>query len=111
MLPKPQRLNLKKTFKWVAAGRKTETLSLKLFYRAGNNPQALVGIATSKNYFKKSHQRNRAKRLASKAVEEVYPTLPNNLNLVIMPKAEILEKSSQEVSEELKNVQYIFNNY
>lgn len=108
MLQKNQRLNLKKDFKKVASGQKKETHSLKFFYLFLDNPQPLVGIANSKNYFKKAHDRNRARRLTSKAVETLYPSLNKNLNLVIMPKSQVLEKNLEQLIKEVESVKDLF---
>lgn len=108
MLPKSKRLNLKVSFKWVASGNKSETPSLKLLFREGENIFPLVGIAMSSKTFNKASLRNRAKRLASAAIEEVYSTLKKNINLVIMPKYTCLEKKPEDLIRELKNVKNIF---
>lgn len=105
MLPKSKRLNLKKDFKWVAQGKRLETVNFKLFFRYGENTQPKVAVATSSQLFKKATQRNKAKRTAFKALQEVYPALQRGTNLVIMPKSAVLEKSVKELTEELKNVQ------
>jgi len=107
MLPKSQRLNLKKDFKWVAAGQKLETKYLKLFIRTGDNVIARVGIAVSGKSFKKAHERNRAKRLVAEAFHKTYDSLPNTVNIVALPKAGILEVKSGlvllDLEETLKN--------
>lgn len=94
MLPKSQRLNLKKDFKWVAGGKKLETRYLKLFLKMGDNQYPRLGVALSSNIFKKSSQRNRAKRLASAAFEALYLKLPQSANIVALPKAGILSVKS-----------------
>lgn len=104
MLPKSQRLNLKKDFKWVASGQKNQTPSLKLWWQLGQNSSPKVGIALSTKEFKKAHDRNRARRLASEAIQKLYSSLKENLNLVIMPKAQVLKKTPQELIEEIKHV-------
>ena len=108
MLPKSQRLNLKTSFKWVASGKHLQTPSFKLMVKFSDNPLPLVGIALSKDQFKKAVDRNRARRLTSKAIEGLYPSLLNRLNLVIMPKAVVLEKSPDQLSNELKNVKDLY---
>lgn len=97
MLPKESRLNLKKDFKWVASGKKSENQILKLFLRLGDNQTPRVGIATSSKVFKKAVQRNRARRLISQALRNVYSTLPSGLNMIILPKQEILDKRPDEI--------------
>lgn len=86
MLPKSQRLNLKKDFKWVASGKKLESKYLKLFIREGENQTARIGIALSSKNFKKATDRNRAKRVTSQAFQSLYLNLPNNTNIVALPK-------------------------
>lgn len=105
MLSKEKRLNLKKDFKWVASGKKLETRYVKLFVKLGNNPPAggpKVGIASSGRTFKKASQRNRARRLISAAFEVLYPSLPENLNIIALPKSGILDVKSQDVLSDLE---------
>lgn len=111
MLPKAKRLNLSKNFSWVASGAKRETDSFKLFFRQGENPVALVGIALKGVFFKKSHERNKARRISSQAIEKLYPNLPNHLNLVIMPKAGVLNKKSEDLAKEIESVKDLFNSH
>jgi len=94
----------------VAAGKKIETPLFKLFIRSGENKLPLVGIANSKNQFRKAHERNRARRLVSQALQEIYPTLKEDLNLVIMPKSILLEKSVDDVKKGLVDVKAIYKN-
>lgn len=104
MLPKEKRLNLSKSFKWVSSGKRFQTNSFNLMVKYSDNPQPLVGIALSKAQFKQAHDRNRARRLTSKAIEELYSSLNHGLNLVIMPKGSVLDKSPEELIQELKDV-------
>lgn len=98
MLSKSKRLNLKKNFKWVAAGSSISDSLIKIFYRYGQNEAPLVGIALSKSSFKKAVERNRARRLVSTAIETFYQNLPMSINLVFMPRTAVLEKGSQELA-------------
>lgn len=104
MLPKPQRLNLKKDFKWVAAGKKLETKYVKLFIRFGDNEIPKAGIAVSSKTFGKSSARNRARRLTSAAFEILYNTFPKGINILALPKAGILEVKSQDVLSDLEGI-------
>ena len=97
MLPKPQRLNLKKDFKFVASGKRLDTKLLKLFVRTGDNKWPRVGIALSSKHFKNATDRNRAKRLVSFAFESIYVELPANINIVALPKPGILIVKSKYV--------------
>lgn len=104
MLPKSKRLNLKKDFKWVATGKKVETKFLKLFLRTGDNQTPRVGIATSSKSFRKSSERNRARRLASFAFEALYPKLPSTINIVALPKVGITSVKSQDALSDLEGI-------
>lgn len=103
MLAKSQRLNLSQVFKFVTAGSRRETATLKLFWRQTEGDVALVGIALAKKNLRKATQRNKAKRLISQAIEQLYERLQPGLNLVIMPKSEILQRSVEELKAELEN--------
>lgn len=105
MLPRYKRLNLKKDFKRVASGKKIELKYATLFIKFGENPPSggpKAGIALSGKYFKKAVDRNRARRLTSKALEEIYSRLPDNVNIVALPKQTILGVKSDEVFLELE---------
>lgn len=104
MLPRDKRLNLKKDFKWVAAGKKIETRFAKLFINSGENTFPKIGIAGSSKNFKKATNRNRARRLVSNAFESLYPSLPPTINIVALPKQGVLEVKSSEVLQDLEEV-------
>ena len=108
MLAKSQRLNLKKDFKWVAAGKKVESKYLKLFIRIGeNNPPAggpRVGIALSSKTFKKATERSRVKRLVSQAFQSTIYHLPSTINIVALPKSSILDVKSGDVLLDLEAI-------
>lgn len=113
MLPRESRLNLKKDFRWVAAGQRAENGLAKIFFRFGDNPLPRIGIATSKANFKKAVERNRARRVISKGFEDLYNFLPPGLNIVILPKVDVLKLKSEGVTEVLKKSlaeKGIFNN-
>lgn len=97
MLPKFQRLNLKKDFKRIAAGKKLETKYLKLFVKMGDNEFPKVGIAVSAKVFKKATERNRARRVVSAAFESLYSGLPATINIVALPKAGVIEVKSGDI--------------
>ncbi len=109
MLPKSRRLNLKKDFKWVATGLKKETPSFKLMWKLADQDFPRVGIALNSSHFKKAVLRNRARRLTSTAIQELYSSLNKKLNLVIMPKLGILEKKPSELEKELIDVKDLYN--
>lgn len=102
MLSKDKRLNLKISFNFVAQGQKSETNISKLFFREGEDEKSLVGIALKTEYFKKAVDRNRARRLTSWAMEQLYSKLMPKLLLVLMPKTDVLKFSSKEILEVLE---------
>lgn len=102
MLPTAKRLNLKKDFKWVASGKKIESKFAKIFIKIGENSFPRIGIATSGKVFKKATDRNRSKRLISKAFEILYPTLPSDINIVALPKDGVINVKSDEVLQDLE---------
>jgi len=108
MLPKSQRLNLKKSYNFVSVGKRVETANMRVMFREGENEVPLIGIALTTKYFKKATLRNRAKRLVSTAIQTLYPRLRKGLNLVIMPKSQILDKKPEQLVEELKNVKDLY---
>lgn len=103
MLPKSKRLNLSKDFKWVISGKKLETKYLKLFVKMGDNQIPRIGIAVSGKSFKKATQRNRAKRVVSAAFEALYSSLPSTINIVALPKKEVLDVKSGDVLLDLES--------
>ena len=100
MLPKRQRLNLKKDFKRVAEGAKLNTKYLKLFIKMGDpltGQGPKIGIAVSGESFKKAHERNRAKRLVAQAFQSTAYCLLPTANIVALPKEGILSVKSSDV--------------
>lgn len=102
MLSKDKRLNLKTSFNFVIKGQKAENSLYKMFFRLGDSLQPMVGIALKKDYFKLAVDRNRARRLTSKAMEVLYPKLKEKVNLILMPKTDVLKLSSGEIKVFLK---------
>lgn len=111
MLSKDKRLNLGKDFKWVASGKKLETKYLKLFVKLGDNELPKIGIATSGKVLGTATHRNRARRIVSAVFEALYSKLPNNINIVALPKAYTLEVKSGDIlldlEENLRNEKII----
>lgn len=103
MLQKSQRLNLKTNFRWVASGKSLTSTNFKLFYRLGENENPLVGVSIVSAQFKKANIRNKAKRIMFELARESYSQLHKNLNLVIMPKAQVLDLPPEILSQEFKN--------
>ncbi len=97
MLPKHQRLNLKKDFKWAVSGKKLETKYLKIFVSFGENQIPKIGIAVSGKVFKKAVERSRARRLTSAAFEALYLSLPPRINILVLPKSGVINVKSGDV--------------
>lgn len=102
MLPKSSRLNLKTSFKWVRSGRSLDDKYARIFIKEGNNQTAKIGISTSSKVFKSAVDRNRSRRLISKAIEGLVDKLPSNLNVIFLPKEIVIKSSSDEVYTSLK---------
>lgn len=105
MLPKNKRINLRIEYKSVVSGAlRKEGRFLSLFLKTGEGDLPRVGISLSGKTFKKAHERNRARRLVSSAVESLYALLPTNANIIITPKPEILSQKSDVVKEDLRQI-------
>lgn len=107
MLPKSQRLNLKITFRWVAGGKYCVSRSFKLFYRFGENVEPKVGVSIASAQFKKATLRNKAKRICFNMAKKYYHQLHKGVNLVIMPKAQVLDLPETDLDKEFN---YAFSN-
>lgn len=103
MLPKSQRLNLKKDFKWVASGKKIDSKYLKLFLKIGDEVVPKIGVAVSSKIFKKATERNRVKRVIFAAFEPLYAKLPERINIVALPKVSIVDVKSGDVLLDLED--------
>ncbi len=107
MLPKSKRLNLKTDFKRLISGKFIDSKYAKLYIKLENNEFPKVGIATSSKIFKKAVERNRARRLISSAIEPLYKKLPQNINILVLPKISILSVKSGDI---LLNLEEILEN-
>lgn len=103
MLSKSRRLNLKTNFRFVASGKSVTSKNFKLFYRLGENENPLVGVSIVSAQFKKATLRNKAKRICFKLAQDFYDQLPNNINLVIMPRAQVLDLPYETLSQQFQN--------
>lgn len=103
MLSKEKRLNLKTNFRWVASGNSITSKNFKLFYRLGENHHPLIGVSIISAQFKKSTLRNEAKRICFEMAGKNYDQLHKNLNLVIMPKNQVLEIPPEQLDLEFKH--------
>lgn len=103
MLSKQQRLNLKTSFRFVASGKSFTSGNFKFFYRLGENQSPLIGVSIVSAQFKKANLRNRAKRICFKLAGDSYDQLHKNLNLVIMPKAQVLDLPPEQLKQEFQN--------
>jgi len=108
MLSKNRRLNLRKEYRYVTSGRKFMTPSLTVFSRRADLVEPMVGIALAKAKFRQATDRNRARRLTSKAIEQLYSSLRPDMKLVIIPKSQVLDKTPDELKGELEDVKDLF---
>ncbi len=102
MLPHPQRLNLKKDFKWVVSGKFLDFKFAKIYIKLGDNKDPKFGIAISSKNFKQATDRNRARRIMSSAIQPLYSRFPQSLNMILLPKTAILSVKSGDVLLELE---------
>jgi len=84
MLPKHQRLNLKTDFTRVIKGRRFETPHFIVYSKPTDQDIVKVGISIRTKNFGKAHNRNRARRLTSEAIQKLFPLLHLNQDLIIM---------------------------
>ena len=103
MLSKENRLNLKTSFRWVAQGKSFTSQNFKLYYRLGENNHPLVGVSIVSAQFKKSNLRNQAKRIMFDLSVNNWDQLHKNLNLVIMPRNQVLDLPLDVLDTEFKN--------
>ncbi len=110
MLKKSQRINLSQDFKRIASvGKRIHSPHFSIFILKNElNSPPLVGIALAKKEFRRSHQRNRARRLMSEAVFRNYDRLSKGMELVIMPKAGVLQSSAEELTNEFSTISYLY---
>ncbi|MES2121700.1 MAG: ribonuclease P protein component [Chlamydiota bacterium] len=69
-------------------------------YRRGNTRQPKLGITVSRK-FGKAHERNRFKRVLREAFRQLYPRLPEDLEINISPRNPHIELSKQAMLREL----------
>lgn len=103
MLSKSQRLNLKTSFRFVASGKSFTSKNFKIFYRLGENENPLIGVSVVSAQFKKANLRNQAKRIIFDLAKNHYDKLHKNLNLVIMPRPQVLVLPKDELESEFAN--------
>ena len=103
MLSKENRLNLKTSFRWVAQGKSFTSQNFKLYYRLGENEHPLVGVSIVSAQFKKSNLRNQAKRIMFDLSMNNWDQLHKNLNLVIMPRSQVLDLPVKQLDDEFKH--------
>lgn len=108
MLPKSKRLNLKKDFKEVISGPRFDSGYFTLYIKPSEDKDPKIGVALAKKNFKTAVERNKAKRICFQIFQNHYSNLHRYINLVIMPKAAILEKPLVNVEKELLNVEGLF---
>lgn len=106
MLPKRLRLNLTKDFQRIASGKRTDTADFTFLVKQSIDGQTRIGVAISKKRgFTKAVSRNTAKRRTMQAIEKFLAVLPKGLEIVIMPKQTMLDRSMEELEKEVKSVQ------
>lgn len=101
MLPKNKRLNLKTEFKRVRLGKTINTPLLKLIIKKEGSGPTRIGVAITTSLFKKSHQRNKVKRVVFSAFENIYSQLPEGLSIIALPKQRVIDVKSDDLIKDL----------
>ncbi len=104
MLPKHQRLNLKTEFSRVIKGKRFESPNFTLYLQSSSSDIPRVGISIRTKNFGKAHNRNRARRMTSQAIQNLYKDLLKSQDLIIMPKSGVLEIPVDLLTKEIANV-------
>ena len=87
LFPKSARILKRSHFQKVSRNRAKWTGTfLVVVYRRGHAPCAKLGITVTKR-FGKAHERNRFKRLVREAFRHLYPAIPSDLEMNILPQS------------------------
>lgn len=104
MLPMSNRLTKSKDFKRVfEKGRYLKGHSLALKFEKNGLDKSRFGFVVGLKVSKKSATRNRTKRQLRAIIQDMLKKIKNGYDVIIVARPEILEKSYQEIKEELKN--------
>jgi len=102
--PKSARLLLRAQYKYFHRN------SIRLFgeqisidIRQGKSISAKLGITVSRK-FGKAHHRNRFKRVVREAFREIYLSLPQNLEMNVIPRKNGVSTSKQAVIDDLQSL-------
>lgn len=104
MLPKKNRLNLKKeTFFKRKNNLFYNGFLFGVSFLKENSQPSKFAFLVSKKIDKRATKRNRIKRLLAAAVREFLPQIKDGFKFVFLVKKEILDKDFWEIKKEVKN--------
>jgi len=106
MLPKKNRLDLKRELFWIRRGGRVingEYFNF-LFQKVADFCPPSFAFVISKKVEKKATKRNKIKRLLSEAVRNFLPQIQPGVKGVFFVKKEILEKKFTEIKAEIENI-------
>ena len=101
MLPKENRLDLKRTFSYLKRnGRSYKSPLFVALYRPTTGEKTQVGFVLSK---KMGHAvaRNRMRRILAEAFSSVWPSLPPHLEIAVVGRIQLTDKKSTDITSEV----------
>jgi ribonuclease P protein component len=72
-----------------------------------SSPNSRFAILLSKKTAKKAVDRNKIRRAISNSIQGSLPLLPQNHDIILIPKKDILGKTAEEITKDLNHVQNI----
>lgn len=104
MLPKENRLKKKKDFQKVfSSGEMVQGETVGVLF-SKTKDKTRVGIVVSSKVSKKAVERNRVRRAVQESFRKFLPRITQPLDIVVLVKKKILEKSAVEVENDLEQV-------
>lgn len=105
MLKRLYRVTKDKEFQAIyRRGRFQSTALFSINYLPGKKNVSRVGIVVSKKITKKATERNLIKRRIREVVQEIYPTIKNNYDIVISVKKPVMDANFDTIKTTIKDM-------